>query len=157
MNSLNKTFLPTKDYKNRNWFIIDCKGQTLGRLATIIAKLLKGKIKPQYHPAIDMGDYVILINADFILLNESNKHYIINKPGRPGRSLKVKNVTDCLPKFTIEKAIKGMLSGPETKRLMKRLRIYNKQTHFHHAQAPIPIDISNFSDTSQFNHWVQDI
>ena len=56
--------------------------------------------------------------------------------------------------ITIEKAIKGMLSGPETKRLMKRLRIYNKQTHFHHAQAPIPIDISNFSDTSQFNHWV---
>ena len=150
MNSLNKTFLPTKSYKNRNWFIIDCKGQTLGRLSTIIVKLLKGKIKPQYYPGTDIGDYVILINADFILLNENSKHYIINKPGRPGCSLKIKNVTDCLPKFTIEKAIKGMLSGPETKRLMKRLRIYNKQTHFHQAQAPISIDISNFSNASRF-------
>jgi large subunit ribosomal protein L13 len=55
MNSLNKTFLPTKNYKNRNWFIIDCKGQKLGRLATIIAALLKGKIKPHYHPSIDIG------------------------------------------------------------------------------------------------------
>ena len=62
MNSLNKTFLPTKSYKNRNWFIIDCKGQTLGRLSTIIVKLLKGKIKPQYYPGTDIGDYVILIN-----------------------------------------------------------------------------------------------
>ena len=99
MNSLNKTFLPTKNYKNRNWFIIDCKGQKLGRLATIIVALLKGKVKPHYHPSIDMGDYIILINADSIILNEDSKHYIVNKPGRPGRSLKIKNVLDCLPKF----------------------------------------------------------
>jgi large subunit ribosomal protein L13 len=70
MNSLNKTFLPTKDYKNRNWFIIDCKGQKLGRLATIIATLLKGKVKPQYHPSVDIGDYIILVNADSIIINE---------------------------------------------------------------------------------------
>ena len=49
MNSLNKTFLPTQNYKNRNWFLIDCEGQSLGRLATLITSLLKGKIKPQYH------------------------------------------------------------------------------------------------------------
>ena len=61
MNSFNKTFLPTKNYKNRNWFIIDCKGQKLGRLATIIASLLKGKVKPHYSPSIDIGDYVINI------------------------------------------------------------------------------------------------
>ena len=71
MNSLNKTFLPTKNYKNRNWFLIDCKGQTLGRLATIITALLKGKIKPHYHPSIDTGDYIVLINADSIILNEN--------------------------------------------------------------------------------------
>ena len=55
MNSLNKTFLPTKNYKNRNWFIIDCSGQKLGRLATTIASLLKGKMKPHYHPSVDIS------------------------------------------------------------------------------------------------------
>jgi large subunit ribosomal protein L13 len=151
MNSLNKTFLPTKSYKNRNWFIIDCKGQKLGRLATIIVALLKGKVKPHYHPSIDMGDSIILINADSIILNEDSKHYIVNKPGRPGRSLKIKNILDCLPKLTIERAVKGMLSETETKKLMKRLYIYNSQDHTHQAQVPIEIDISNFRLRTQFD------
>ena len=59
MNSLNKTFLPVQNLKNRNWLIIDCEGQKLGRLATTIVSLLKGKIKPHYSPSIDVGDYVI--------------------------------------------------------------------------------------------------
>jgi large subunit ribosomal protein L13 len=151
MNSLNKTFLPTKNYKNRNWFIIDCKGQKLGRLATIIVALLKGKVKPHYYPSIDIGDYIILINADSIILNEDSKHYIVNKPGRPGHSLKIKNVVDCLPKLTIERAVKGMLSERETKRLMRRLNIYNNENHPHQAQFPIEIDISKFGSTTQFN------
>ena len=143
MNSLNKTFLPTKSYKNRNWYLIDCKGQTLGRLATIITTLLKGKIKPQYHPSVDTGDYIILVNADSIILNEKSKHYLVYNPGRPGRSLKIKNVSDCLPKLTIERAVKRMLSQTETKRLMRRLKIYNDQNHLHTAQNPIEIDIAN--------------
>ena len=143
MNSLNKTFLPTKDYKNRNWFIIDCKGQTLGRLATVVSALLKGKIKPHYHPSVDVGDYIILINADSIIINENSKHYLVYNPGRPGHSLKIKNVTDCLSKLTIERAVKGMLSRTETKRLMRRLNIYNDTNHPHQAQNPIEIKISN--------------
>ena len=151
MNSLNKTFLPTKNYKNRNWFIIDCKGQKLGRLATIIVALLKGTVKPHYHPSIDMGDYIILVNADSIILNEDSKHYIVNKPGRPGRSLKIKDVLDCLPELTIKRAVKGMLSETETKRLMRRLKIFNNHEHVHHAQVPIEIDIANFRLTTQFD------
>lgn len=151
MSSFNKTFLPTKNYKNRNWFIIDCKGQKLGRLATIIVALLKGKVKPHYYPSIDIGDYIILINADSIILNEDSKHYIVNKPGRPGHSLKIRNVLDCLPKFTIERAVKGMLSETETKRLMRRLKIFNTQDHSHQAQAPIEIDISNFRSRTEFD------
>ena len=143
MNSLNKTFLPTQNYKNRNWYIIDCKGQTLGRLATIITSLLKGKVKPQYHPSIDTGDYVILINADSIIVNETSKHYFVYNPGRPGHSLKIKNVSDCLSKLTIERAVKRMLSRTEAKRLMRRLKIYNDQDHLHQAQNPIEIDITN--------------
>jgi len=149
MNSLNKTFLPTQNYKNRNWYIIDCKGQTLGRLATVITSLLKGKIKPQYHPSVDTGDYIILVNADSIVINENSKHYLVYNPGRPGRSLKIKNVSDCLPKFTIERAVKRMLSQTETKGLMRRLKIYNDQNHLHQAQNPIEIDITNLYSSVQ--------
>ena len=150
MNSLNKTFLPTKNYKNRNWFIIDCSGQKLGRLATTIASLLKGKMKPHYHPSVDIGDYVILINADSILINEESKHYLVSNPGRPGHSLKIKNVSDCLPKFTIEQTVKGMLSQTEKKRLMKRLNIYKDQNHPHQAQKPSKLDVSNLYSNLQF-------
>ena len=143
MNSLNKTFLPTKNYKHRNWYLIDCKGQTLGRLATIIAGLLKGKTKSQYHPSVDTGDYVVLINADLIIINETSKHYLVYNPGRPGHSLKIRNVADCLPKLTIERAVKRMLSETESKRLMRRLKIYNDETHMHQAQNPIQIDVTN--------------
>ena len=143
MNSLNKTFLPKENSNKRNWFIIDCKGQKLGRLSTIISTLLKGKIKSHYSPSIDNGDYVILINANSISINTSSKHYIVNHPGRPGHSLKIKKVSECLPKFTIERAVKGMLAETEKKRLMRRLKIYTEQTHPHQAQNPIELDILN--------------
>jgi large subunit ribosomal protein L13 len=149
MNSLNKTFLPIKSYKNRNWYIIDCKDQTLGRLATVITNLLKGKVKSQYHPSIDTGDYVILINADLIIINETSKHYLVYNPGRPGHSLKIKSVSDSLPQLTIERAVKQMLAKTETKRLMRRLRIYNDQNHQHQAQNPIEIDMSNLYSSIQ--------
>jgi len=143
MNSLNKTFLPTKNYKNRNWFIIDCKGQKLGRLATIVVNLLKGKSKPHYYPSIDIGDYIILINADSVILNEKNKRYIVSNPGRPGHALKIKSINDLLFSLTIERAIKGMLSTTETKNLRRRLKIYNNQAHPHQGQTPIEINISS--------------
>ena len=149
MNSLNKTFLPTKNYKNRTWYVIDCKGETLGRLATVVSTLLKGKIKPHYHPSVDIGDYIILINADSIIVNENSKHYIVSNPGRPGHSLKIKNVTDCLPKLTIERAVKGMLSRTETKRLMRRLNIYNDTSHPHQAQNPVKINLSDIYSNIQ--------
>lgn len=151
MNSLNKTFLPTQDYKNRNWFIIDCKDQKLGRLATILVSLLRGKVKPHYYPSIDTGDYIILLNANSIILNPEAKQYIVSNPGRPGHALRIKNVSDCLPKFVIERTVKGMLSETETKRLMRRLRIYNGQNHDHQAQNPITIDVSNFYSNLSFS------
>ena len=149
MNSLNKTFLPTPNYKNRNWFLIDCKEQNLGRLATVITSLLKGKTKSQYHPSVDTGDHIILINAESIVINEDSKHYIVYNPGRPGRSLKIKNVSNCLPKLTIERAVKRMLSRTESKRLMRRLKIYNDQNHLHQAQNPVEIDINNLYTSIQ--------
>lgn len=157
MNSLNKTFLPTQSYKNRNWFIIDCKDQKLGRIATVIATLLKGKVKPYYFPSIDTGDYVILINAESILINENATHHIVNKPGRPGSALKIRNVSDCLPKFTIERAVKGMLTQSEKKRVMRRLRIFNDENHTHVAQNPIKVDVSNFYKDSIINAKIVEV
>ena len=148
MNSLNKTFLPSSNYETRNWFIIDCKGQKLGRLSTIIVALLKGKIKPHYYPSTDIGDYVILINADSIIVNKNSKHYIVNNPGRVGNALRIKN---SLPQLTIERAIKGMLSTTETKRLMRRLNIYNDDNHPHKAQNPIKLDLTNISFDTKIN------
>ena len=149
MNSLNKTFLPTKNYKNRNWYLIDCDGQSLGRLATMISGLLKGINKPQYHPSVDTGDYIVLINADAIILNETSKHYLVSNPGRPGSSLKIRNVIDSLPRLAIEQAVKKMLSQTETKRLMRRLKIYNDDNHVHQAQNPIKIDVMDLYSSIQ--------
>ena len=151
MNSLNKTFLPSSKYETRNWFIIDCKNQKLGRLSTLIVALLKGKIKPHYYPSTDIGDYVILINADLITVNKNSKHYIVNNPGRVGNALRIKNAIDSLPQLTIERAIKGMLSTTETKRLMRRLNIYSDDNHPHTAQNPIKLDLNNMSFDTKIN------
>lgn len=145
MSSLNKTFLPNEKYENRNWYIIDCKNQKLGRLATLITCLLKGKTKPYYNPSIDTGDYVILINAESIIINKSSKHYLVFNPGRPGSSLKVRTAQSSLPKFTIEHAIRGMLARNETKRLIRRLNIYDDSNHPHEAQNPIVLDLSKLT------------
>jgi len=149
MNSLNKTFLPSEKYENRNWFLIDCKDQKLGRLATLIVTLLKGKIKPHYYPSIDIGDYVILINADSIIINEDNPQYAVYNPGRPGSSLK--KLVSALPTLTIERAIKGMLSESEKRKFIKRLNIYQNQDHPHTAQNPIKLDLSNLNFDIEFN------
>lgn len=143
-NSLNKTFLSTPNGTNRNWFIIDCQNQKLGRLSNIITSLLKGKNRPDYFPSVDNGAYIILINANQIIRNKTSNHYIVNNPGRPGHSLKIKKINDCLPQFTIKQAVKGMLSQTEKKRLLRRLKIYNTQEHLHHAQKPIKLNIKNF-------------
>jgi len=143
MNSLNKTFLPSSDCETRNWFIVDCHGQSLGRLATIVVNLLKGKSKPHYYPSTDIGDYVILVNANSIIINKTSKHYIVNNPGRPGHSLKIRNATDSVPLFTIERAIKGMLPVTERKKLMRRLKIYNDDNHSHSAQNPIKLNLDS--------------
>ena len=96
-------------------------------------------------------DYIILVNADSIILNENSKHYLVSNPGRPGSSLKIKNVSDCLPKFTIERAVKRMLSNTEAKRLMRRLKIYNDANHFHQAQNPIEVDVTDLYSSLQLN------
>ncbi len=143
MDSLNKTFLPNNNYKTRKWYLIDCQNQKLGRLATFIVKLLSGKLKPQYYPSLDIGDYIVLVNADYIIRNKKNKQFFSYSPGRPGHSLKVKKTSEVLPQLLIERAVKRMLPRTKRKKLLKRLRIYNHKNHPHEAQKPIKINLQN--------------
>lgn len=125
----NKTFIPTKDIKNFNSFIIDCKGKKLGRLSTFVTALLKGKLKTEYYPSISNTDNIILINTDLILFNSINKQYLVYNPGRPGHSLKIKKNKDCLSTLVIRQAIKGMLSKKEKKKVMRRLKVFKDENH----------------------------
>jgi large subunit ribosomal protein L13 len=136
---MNETFIPASNYIRKKWYVIDCKDKQLGRISSSIVGLLSGKIKTYYHPAIDMGDYVILINADALKFDREIERRYVFRPGRPGSSLKT--IVNGLPKQIIEKAIYGMMpNGLAKKQLSNRLKIYLGSDHPHNAQNPIEID-----------------
>lgn len=140
---MNETFIPASNYKKKKWYVIDCKEKQLGRLASIVVFLLSGKLKSYYHPSIDLGDYVILINAEHIILNRSIDRFHVFKPGRPGRSLK--KLINAHPHQILERCIFGMMpKGIAKSHLSKRLKIYQGKNHPHFAQNPIEInDLNN--------------
>ena len=121
---MNKTFIPSFDYNTRKWYVIDCKDRKLGRIASSITKLLIGKTKPYYHSAIDVGDYVILINIQSLIINNNVEHLRVFRPGRPGSSLK--RIINNRSQQVIEKSIFGMMKKGIVKRnLSKRLKMYH--------------------------------
>lgn len=136
--------MPSHEYKNRKWHLIDCSGLKLGRLATVVSGLLNGSGKIDYYPSVDTGDYVVLINADSVIVNPSSVHYLVSNPGRPGSSLKIRRAIDRLPSLAIQHAVKGMLPRNKTrKHAMKRLKIFNDENHVHQAQNPQEVKINN--------------
>lgn len=136
---MNETFIPTSDYNNKRWFIIDCKGKKVGRISSAIIAVLIGKTKAYYHPAVDTGDYIILVNAKDIVFDEESPKFRVYVPGRPGRSLK--RVINALPRQIIESCVKKMMpEGLPKKRLPKRLKIYNMSEHPHEQQNPIKLE-----------------
>lgn len=139
----NKTFLPTSNsYSQRKWYIIDCKDKTLGRTCSAITKILQGKHKPFYHPAADLGDNIILINATDLTLNDTKKRAYVFQPGRPGSSLSYKTVCEDRPERIIENCVKNMMGEGMAKRnITKRLKVYLTQDHPHVAQKPIEYNI----------------
>ena len=139
-------FISTLD-ADRKWYIVDAKDQVLGRLATSIAMIIRGKNKPAFSPNADTGDFVVVINADKIKLTgkrELLKTYI-HYSGYPG-GLKTKSFGEVMaskPEFVIESAVKGML--PKTrlgKQLIKKLKVYTGEIHPHQAQKPELISLS---------------
>ena len=139
---MNETFIPSLNSKKRKWYLIDCKNQKLGRIATVCVGLLSGKLKSYYHPSFDTGDYVILTNAEFLTVDRNVIKLHVYRPGRPGHSLK--RLTNALPEFLIEKCIYGMMPNGNVKRhLNKRLKIYQGSKHPHIAQNVIKLDNFN--------------
>jgi len=132
---MNKTFIPITNYNKRKWYIIDCKDKQLGRLASTIIPLLIGKSKSFYHPSVDIGDYVILLNTDYLKIDSNIERFHVYQPGRPGKSLK--KLVNIIPKQIIENCIFNMLPNGFTKKhLVKRLKVYKNDQHPHGAQNP---------------------
>jgi large subunit ribosomal protein L13 len=129
----------------RDWYVIDAQGQTLGRLATRTAAVLRGKHKPLYTPHVDCGDYVIIINAEKVHVTGqkmSQKKYYRHS-GYPG-GLKEISLRDQLQKFperVLESAVRGMLPKNRLgRRMFKKLKVYPGPSHPHQAQQPKPME-----------------
>ena len=137
---MNKTFIPAANYNKRKWYVIDCKDKQLGRLASTIIPLLTGKSKSVYHPSVDVGDYVILINSEYLKLDRDVERFHVYQPGRPGSSLK--RLVNIIPKRIIENCVFNMLpNGFPKKHLVKRLKVYQGDQHPHVAQDPKQLSI----------------
>ena len=140
------TYIPSAKEINRKWFVVDASGKTLGRLATRAADVLSGKTNPKYVPYIDMGDHVIVINAEMIRLTglKSQQKLYRRYTGFPG-GLREESFTRLLnrrPEKIIEEAVKGMLPKSKLGRAMgSKLKVYRGDQHPHQAQSPEVMEV----------------
>ncbi len=138
---MNKTTVPSIDSINRQWFLVDAENQTLGRLASEVASVLRGKKNPSFTPHLDTGDFVVVVNADKIRVtgNKAQQKLYRRHSGRPG-GMKVETfqaLQDRLPERIVEKAVKGMLPHNALgRRLFRKLKVYGGANHPHAAQQP---------------------
>lgn len=140
------TFLQKKENIERTWYVIDATDKPLGRVASKVATVLRGKHKPTYTPYVDCGDYVIVINAEKVALtgNKLNDKMYYNHSGYPGglRERNAKTMINHYPEEMMERAIKGMLPHNRLGRAMgKKLFVYRGSDHKHAAQKPVELKI----------------
>lgn len=136
-----KTYMAKGETLERKWYVVDASGMVLGRLASQVAAILRGKHKPIYTPHVDTGDHVIIINADKVVLTgnklEDKKYY--HHTGYPG-GIKTVSYGDLLknkPEFMVYEAIRCMMpKGPLGRKMLKKLRVYAGAEHNHEAQMP---------------------
>ena len=141
-----KTYVTKPADIERSWYVVDAEGQTLGRLASQIAAVLRGKHKPIYSPSVDAGDFVVVINADKIKVTgrRMDQKMYYRHSGYPGglREATLKKQLDRHPTRPVELAIKGMLPKNKLGRQMiKKLKVYAGPEHPHHAQQPVPMEL----------------
>ncbi|ARZ69482.1 MULTISPECIES: 50S ribosomal protein L13 [Streptomyces] len=142
-----RTFSPKPGDVQRQWHIIDAQDVVLGRLASQAANLLRGKHKPVYAPHMDMGDFVIIINADKVHLsgNKKTQKLAYRHSGFPGglRAVRYDELLDKSPEKAVEKAIKGMVPKNSLGRqMLSKLKVYSGSEHPHAAQQPVPFEIT---------------
>ncbi|MBK8985176.1 MAG: 50S ribosomal protein L13 [Chloroflexi bacterium] len=140
-----KTYVTKPADIERSWYVVDAEGQTLGRLASQVAAVLRGKHKPIYSPSVDAGDFVIIVNADKIQVTgrrmEQKMYY--RHSGYPGglREATLKEQLNRYPTRPVELAIRGMLPKNRLGRQMiKKLKVYAGPDHPHAAQQPVPME-----------------
>jgi len=141
-----KTFSAKPAEVRRDWYVVDASGKTLGRLATEIARRLRGKHKPEYTPHVDTGDYIVVVNAEKIRVTgrkEEDKYYhrwtgyVGHMKSEPLGKLRQRR-----PERIIEYAVKGMLPrNPLGRAMFRKLKVYRGPEHRHHAQQPQALDI----------------
>jgi len=141
-----KTYTPKSSEITREWHIVDAEGMVVGRMATEVARLLRGKHKPTYSPHIDTGDHVIIINADKVIMtgDKAAKKQIYRHSGYPG-GIKSETFDKFLarkPADAVRRTVRGMVpKGPLGRQQMSKLKVYAGPEHPHHAQAPKPFEI----------------
>jgi large subunit ribosomal protein L13 len=141
-----KTYVATPEDRTREWYLVDAEGRTLGRLATEIADTLRGKRKPQYTPHCDVGDFVVVVNAEKIAVSgdkRNNKRYWRHS-GYPGgiRSRSLAEMLERKPEDVIRLAVKGMLPRNKlARKQLLKLKVYAGAEHPHAAQQPKPLEV----------------
>jgi large subunit ribosomal protein L13 len=136
-----KTYTVTPADIQREWYVVDARGKTLGRLAAEVAKILRGKHKPIFTPYTDCGDFVIIINADKIRVTgrKMDEKMYYRHSGYPGgfKTIRLRDQLALYPTRTVELAVRGMLPKGRLGRAMyKKLKVYASETHPHQAQQP---------------------
>jgi large subunit ribosomal protein L13 len=141
-----KTFSAKKEDIQKAWYLVDAEGKVLGRLATELAKILRGKTKTIYTPHVDTGDFVVVINAEKIRLTgkKMEKKVYYWHTGYPGglKSINAKMLLDKKPERVLKRAVKGMLpKNPLGRQMLRKLKVYAGPDHPHQAQQPQVLDI----------------
>jgi len=141
-----KTFSAKPETVKRDWYVVDADGKTLGRMATEIARRLRGKHKPEYTPHVDTGDYIVVINAEKVKVtgNKSTDKMYYRHTGFPGgiKEISFEKLIDKKPEMVIEKAVKGMLpKNPLGRAMYRKLKVYAGPDHQHTAQQPQVLDV----------------
>lgn len=142
-----KTFMAKSQEVKRKWYVIDAEGKPLGRLASEVAKILRGKNKPEYTPHVDTGDHVIVLNAEKVVLTGKKleqklyRHHSLYPGGL--KEIKYKQFMAEKPERAVELAVKGMLPKNSLGRAMfRKLKVYRGSEHEHQAQKPESLDLN---------------
>ena len=148
-----KTYSPKAKEIRRAWYVVDAEGQVLGRLASEVAKILRGKHRPTYAPHLDTGDHVVVVNAARVRLtgNKPRQKVYYRHSGYPGglRETPYERMLERHPERVVERAVRGMLPRNRLGRQMARkLKVYAGPQHPHAAQRPIPLRVGEVPPAS---------